>query len=195
MTGNTKTFPGFDHLYQMGEDYEKNCFYADLEDGTPQKKLLRGEWVPDTPLQAHWSMKKSEPGDIGRGTSLAWYYLSPRVQQLFRENDLTGWSTYPITLYNKAGELCPGYVGFSITGRCGSKDNDRGKVVPGQEGKEFAEHIGLYFDESTWDGSDFFCPAGENSYKFCTEKVKNLFNKHEIRGFDFTSLAEATWIP
>jgi hypothetical protein len=68
--------------------------------------------------------------------------------------------------------------------------------MPGQNpGAKFLRRIGLYFDESTWDGCDFFCPAGENTYIFATAKVKNLFEQHEIEGFTFTPLTQTTWFP
>ena len=194
MTGNTKNFPGFDHVYKMARDFGKKILYADLEDGTPQTELLRGEWVPETALQAHWSMERAEPSDVALGCTSAWLYLSPRVQQLFRDHNFTGWSTYPIILHNKAGEVCPGYAGLSITGRCGPIDEGRGAPVPEHLRKPGTPDLmGMYFDESTWDGSDFFCPAGNNSYKFVTEAVKSMFEEHKIHGFEFTPLTKAMY--
>lgn len=139
---------------------------------------------------------RPDPEDVAVGRSTTFYYLGPKVQELFITNKLTGWSTYPIALYNKAGEICPGYAGLSITGRCGPIDQQGGEVVPGQKpGKKYVLRIGLYFDASTWDGSDFFCPEGENTCKFVTERVKSLFEQNAIEGFTFTPLTEATWYP
>lgn len=196
LIGNTKEFPGFNHIYYMehqANGYES--FYADLEDCVPQAPLLRGEWLPDAPLEARWSMGKHKPDNIAWGCTSAWLYLSPRVQELLQDQKFTGYSLYPVFMYDRAKELCPGYAGFSITGRCGPIDNDRGKVAPGQEGEAFAEHIGLYFNEFTWDGSDLFCPAGINTYMFATEQVRNLFEEYDLGGFEFTPLTEATWYP
>lgn len=189
-------FPGFDRVYSLNDDVSRRAFRAVLEGRPPHRELLRGEWVPEATLQAHWCMGEAEPQDIAWSRTVAWYYLSPRVLELFRDNELTGWSTYPIVLHNKAGKLCPGYAGLTITGRCGPIDKQRGELVPGQNpNKKFPRHIGLYFDEATWDGSDIFCPEGKNTYKFATQRVKDLCDKHEIRGFRFTPLTQTTWYP
>jgi len=196
LSGATKSFPGFDCLYCMKRAHDDKYFYADLGEKTPHTELLRGEWVPESTLQAHWAMERPDPEDVAFGTSTAWFYLSPKVQKLFIAGEVTGWSTYPIALHNKAGKLCPGYAGLSITGRCGPIDQQGGKVVPGQrQGKKFVLRAGLYFDEATWGGSDFFCPAGENTYMFVTDRVKSVFEQHSIEGFEFPPLTEATWYP
>ena len=196
LSSDTKSFPGFDQLYQMRMWLSDHSLYADFEENTPQFELIHGEWMPDEPLQAHWSLGSPEPEEIAQGRTTTWFYLNQRVQRVFREHQLTGWTTYPMVLHNKAGKVCPGYAGLSITGRCGPTDKERGELAPGESpNNKFATHVGLYFDESTWDGSDFFCPAGLNTYMFATAKVKQVFEEHHIPGFDFTPLTEATWIP
>ena len=195
LTGLINMFPGYDRIYCINYelDERKMCF-ANIEDGTPHMELLRGDWVPDRTLQVHWGMGRAEPGDIAVGQTVAWYYLSERVQQFFLEHDLTGWVTYPIILHNKAGEVCPGYAGLSITGRCGPIQEERSQPIPKHLKKPgMGDRMGLYFDESSWDGSDFFCPEGENMWMFATERVKNLFEEYMIKGFEFTPLTEATF--
>ncbi|TWU09054.1 hypothetical protein CA54_42940 [Symmachiella macrocystis] len=189
-------FPGFDNVYRFSQNASDRSFHADLiGDETTGEALLRGEWSPKTTLPAHWAMGKAEPLDIAWGRHTAWYYISPKVLQLFNQHGITGWSTYPIELHNKAGEVYPGYAGLSITGRCGPIDVQGGEIEPGQkEGRKFIRRIGLFFDESTWDGSDFFCPEGNNTYTFATARVKNLLDENNIRGLVFTPLAETTWI-
>ena len=180
----------------MEISFDSNCFYADPQDISNQTELLRGEWVPGSPLGVYWAMGRQVPDDVAIGRSTTWYYLSPRVQELFVDGGLTGWSRYPIVLHDQSGNVCPGYAGLSITGRCGPIDQQGGKVLAGQKpGKKFVRRIGIYFDESTWDGSDFFCPVGDNSYIFATKRVKDLFQANGIEGFEFIPLAEATWYP
>lgn len=173
-----------------------NCFYADFGNETPDYELLRGEWIPESALSANWVMGSPEPEDIARGRTVTWFYLSPLVQRVFKNHGLTGWSTYPIVLHNKAGEVCAEYVGFSISGRCGALDAGKSSLAPGESPESrFAERVGMFFDELSWDGSDFFCPTGQNSYKLVTEKVKDIFSEHDIQGFEFTPLTEARWYP
>jgi hypothetical protein len=175
---------------------DDKCFYADPEELSDDVALLRGEWVPEATLNVHWAMGRPNPEDVTGGRSIGLFYLSPEVQELLVANGLTGWSTYPIALHNKAGEICPGYAGLSITGRCGPIDEQGGRVMPGQKpGIKYVLRMGLYFDATTWDGSDFFCPEGRNAYMFATERVKRLFEQNAIKRFKFTPLAEATWYP
>ncbi|MCR9115715.1 MAG: hypothetical protein NXI22_02060 [bacterium] len=176
--------------------FEKRCFYGDPEGVTPHAELLRGEWRPDAPLKINWSMGRPSPEEIARGRSVAWFYLSPSIQELFSEHGLTGWSTYPIELADKSGDICMGYAGLSITGRCGPIQRERASPAPEENRKPGTpDLVGMYFDESTWDGSDFFCPAGTNAYKFVTDEVRQLFAQHRIKGFQFTSLNKAMWYP
>ena len=169
-------------------------FRARLDKETPAAPLLRGTWKPDGPLRALWSLGKSSPSDIAFGTSASWFFLSQRIQRLFHENGLTGWSAHPIELYDKHGEFCEGYAVLSITGRCGPFDKERAELAPGEDPDEmFQLHTGMYFEPSTWDGSDFCC-AGGTSHKVVTESVKILFEEHRINGFNFPPLPEATWM-
>lgn len=192
LLGDIEKFSGF---YKMsGRPLGKAGFYADLEGDTSLFELLRGEWKPTSTLQANWAMGAPKPGDIARGRSVTWYYLSQQVQDLLQAHDVTGWSTYPISLHNKAGELCPGYAGFCVTGRCGPIEPQRSKPVPPElRMPGTPDLIGLFFDESSWDGSDFFCPAGNNANIFVTERVKSLFDRHSITHFNFERLTEAMW--
>lgn len=193
--GHTKIFPGFSNLYRMAfSPLGNNCFYASLPDGTPQFELLRREWIPTSPLVARWVMGKPQPGDIARGRTVTWIYISSTLQQSFRERGFTGWGTYPVILYNKVGEKCVGYSGLSIYGRCGALIPSLGKSTPDEHRKPGMPDLeGMYFDELTWDGSDFFLPAGQNAYIIVTEGVKDVFREHTVHGFDFTPLPKATW--
>jgi hypothetical protein len=81
-----------------------------------------------------------------------------------REHDFTGWTTYPVELYDKAGQAVPGYHGLAVTGRTGPIDPDLSPVMtvppPVPEGKAMPHRIGHRFWPETWDGSDLFSPEG-----------------------------------
>lgn len=195
MSGNSRKFPGFSNLYCMEQDTCKTkTMYAGFASETPHEELLRGEWQPTEPLQANWSMGRPEPGDIAVGMTVSWFYLGQRVQDLFNDHALTGWSTYPIVLHNKVGDVCSGYAGLSVTGRCGTLQKERSKKIPCHAKKlGKGDWRGMYFDESTWDGSDLFTTDDLTAYLFATEKVKNVFNEYKIKGFTFEPLSEVTY--
>ena len=43
---------------------------------------------------------------------------------LLEENGITGWSTYPIEVYDRKGNSLPDYHGFAITGGTCDQDYD-----------------------------------------------------------------------
>lgn len=174
----------------------KRCFYANFGEDIPEYELLRGTWKPKEPLLANWVMGKPEPEDIARGQTVTWFFLSPKIQRLFADHHLTGWSTYPLELRNKYHQICSEYKGFCITGRSGPIDKEKGNLSLGESPDDsFARRTGIFFEKSSWDGSDFFCPAGNNAYMFVTEQVVDIFAEHRIGGFEFAPLSKATWIP
>lgn len=175
------------------ESCSEECFHADLEGDTPQQELLRGDWVPKEKLQAVWTMGAANPRDVAWGRTVSWWYISPRIQQLFRDNSITGWVSFPIALSNKSGDICPGY---SVSGRCGPIDKTRGQLAPGEKtNTKYSLRKGLYFDAASWDRSDFFCPTGNNSYIFVTARVREICENNEVFGFRFTPLSNTTWYP
>ena len=116
----SKSFPSFERIYSFEPVVDRFRFYADPEELIMrQTELLRAEWAPDATVRAYWAMGRAEPEDIALGRSTCLIYLSPNVQELFKSNGVTGWKPYAIELHNKAGDICPGYAGLSIVGRCG----------------------------------------------------------------------------
>jgi hypothetical protein len=77
--------------------------------------------------------------------------------ELFRENHLTGWSTYAVEVYAKSGERVDGYHGLAITGRCGPVDLQASSIeLVEYPGGWYPHFRGHFFVPDTWDGSDWF---------------------------------------
>ena len=49
--------------------------------------------------------------------------------------------------------------------------------------------FGIFFDESTWDGSDFFVPEG-TAMVCVTARVKEALEKSDLQNFALTSLKD-----
>lgn len=49
--------------------------------------------------------------------------------------------------------------------------------------------MGYYFEESSWDGSDFFSPQGSFQI-FVTERVKRLMEENKISNLEFRRVTE-----
>lgn len=135
----------------------------------------------------------------GQATDFLWSQLvgvvcvSSRVVELLTTNDCAGWNTYPVEVYDRQGNLLPGYYGFAVTGPECRRDTSRSDIIekppPAPGGRSYKVYKGLYFEEHCWDGSDFFwvVPFGG---RIVTEKVYRLFRKHKVRNIELTPLLD-----
>ena len=101
------------------------------------------------------------------------FAISKRLYDLLKENDITGWKGYEISIKRQSGR----YYGFQVTGKCGKLD------MP----KEAGFYTGLKFNYDSWDKSDFFSPD-ETMSLFCTEKVQKLLKKHKITNAELVDI-------
>lgn len=144
--------------------------------------LKKGELNPPVPVPYRYAGGKTIPEDF-IWTATSGFIISDRIRELFVSCNFTGWKTYPISLYGKGGNLIDGYHGFAVTGRVGEIDFSRSKIVsipPIVVGKPNIVKMGIYFDESSWDGNDFFFTMGISvtgrvveALQKLTPKVKN----------------------
>lgn len=131
----------------------EDIFYLNLTD---QDRLRRGELSPPVSVPYRYSGGRTIPADF-ISVGISCFLISDRLKKLFVDCNFKGWKTYPISLYDKSGNLINGYHGFSVTGKTGKIDYSRSKIVskPGMFGKPDIVKKGIYFDESIWDGNDF----------------------------------------
>ena len=112
------------------------------------------------------------------------YILSDNVYETLIKNGVTGWSTYPIEIFDKSGFSVDGYQGLSVTGKCGKLDESKSIIISKiSKGQAINLRKGLYFDKASWDGSDIFSPEG-SMHTFVTERVVNLLSKFSNMVFD-----------
>ena len=97
------------------------------------------------------------------------FAISDMVYQRLAKAELTGWNSYQISIEGKQDE----YHGFQVFGKAGELDR----------GKETGFVIGFNFDQSTWDGSDFFMPA-KTMLIFCTAKAAQFLVKNKFRNIE-----------
>lgn len=119
--------------------------------------------------------------------------ISKRVVALLEEHQFTGWSTYPVEVYDRKGQYLPDYFGFAITGKAGERDRSRSEIItrppPAPAGKPYQVYKGLFFNEQEWDGSDFFVLA--NSYwKIVSQPVWQVFKRNKVNNVRLIRLTE-----
>ena len=188
----SRPFPGFSHLYDLHEPGAVRAYRATLDlEGDEDVALFLGEAKRTTPIRGHWAMGAAKPTDLVWTTLATPAILSERVVSILREGNFSGWDVVPVELRDKAGELMPTYHYLCIHGRSGRIQDDRSvkmdKIYPGGV---FPAWFGIFFDEGTWDGSDFFVPEGTTLIGV-TEPVKRAFEKTKVRNVRFQPLDQA----
>jgi len=191
MDSNSTSNPDLKTFYEFTEPTCYKSFRATLELNENARKITRGELDPSQPVIARWFMGGDKPEDIIWTDSGTPVLLSDRMLDLFLTEGFTGWSTYDVKLFSKNHKTIPGYSGLVVKGRCGPIDDSLSRKVA----KKFPARIstvwkGLYFDPSTWDGSDFFMPEGNNGWIIIVEKVKRALEKFRFKNAVCISLDE-----
>lgn len=146
--------------------------------------ILRGEQplAPDLSIFTyHSGNKKHDVASIaGRYSEL--HFISQRLYDLWKENKVTGWDTYPVTLLDKEGKDMGKYYGLIITGRCKEiiPNEPPFDIYHGSNGKPFSCRFrGATFDPTGWDGSDLFVAEGRTSI-YAHVRVRDLMKKAKI---------------
>jgi hypothetical protein len=148
--------------------------------------LTRGAFTPKSPVQVHWFMGRQTPSDFIWTTMVSPLIVSARVISLLQENRVTGWSSYPIEVMNRDGEVLDGYQGLSTTGRCGPLEFERSAEVPkNYPAGVFPVYQGLFFSPESWDGADLFMPSDDTLFVFAVDRVQKLFHKAKITNVAF----------
>lgn len=195
---STSTYPNYRTLYRLRDPLANLPFrmsrrlLANWPTVDQQWEIARGKFQTYGPLVFD-ATSGGRLTDILWSRSVVFLFFSARLIHLLQEHSITGWSTYPVELYNRQGELLAGYQGIAITGSECARDRSRSQIVdkppPVPGGRGYQVYRGLYFDESEWDGSDMFW-VSEGGGVVITERVYKLFRKHKIRNVKFTPLSE-----
>lgn len=111
------------------------------------------------------------------------FLISERAMRVLQDNKVSGWKTYPITLYDKKNQIITGYHGFSTIGKGGAM-----KGFQTSEWERITQGNKLEYDISQWDGSDIF--RIQPAFLVVTEKVKDLFLKFNLSGAYFWPLSD-----
>ena len=157
-----------------------------------QVMLSKGRLTLEAPLKLEAFMG-GQAADFLWSGHITLVCVSSRVIDLLRNYDCTGWSTYPVEVYDRKGDLLPDYHGFAITGPECKRDKSRSQIIekpiPGLPERRTKVYKGLYFHEKCWDGSDFFWIHYLNA-KIITEKVYRLFKENKVRNIRMIPLPE-----
>jgi hypothetical protein len=153
--------------------------------------LANGTWCPEQPVILGVNAG-GQVTDFLWSDSVRLVCVSSRVIALLADNGITGWSTYPVELYDRQKKPIPGYRGLAVLGSIYRRDRSRSQIIakppPVLGGLGHDVYKGLYFDESQWDGADMFRVS--NAGIVVTGKVYRLFKRARISNVRFTPLTE-----
>ena len=156
------------------------------------EKLLTGEYHDILfPIEFRQDSGKKMCDILDTGSAIL-YLISEKMRGILEENQLTGWSTYPIKLLNKKGDELLGYHGFSVTGKCGSVDWSKAIIVKRklvQTGPLCQFYKGLYIGLGTWDKSDFFIPEDRLGI-IVTSKAADVLKRNKLTNLELENLCD-----
>ena len=126
-------------------------------------------------------------------TTALWFTLySETFFAVLTAHQLTGWSSYPVSLSTPKVEYAEGYRGLVVTGRCGPVLSEFSRIAtklpPNPRGRSRAAKFGYFFDEATHDKSDVFLPVADGPL-FVSQRAKEALSAAQLTGLQF----EAAW--
>jgi uncharacterized protein DUF1629 len=177
-------------MYVLEEPGESRAFRAKIDISVEDAfAFKRGERQPKSPVKCRWAMGDPRPGDVIWTTLGVPLLVSNRVTGILQAGGFKGWTVFPIDLAGADGQRIAGFHGLSIVGRCGAIENQRSIRVPKKyPGGVFPVWKGLYFDPSTWDGSDIFMPQGKVGWVFVAKGLRDALDSANVGNIDWTPI-------
>jgi len=179
----------FDSFYSFSSAQHPSALHVDSSDKTDER--MKDPYAITLGLEHHIEplefnvMIGRKPMDLVTTSLVVLYLVSDRIIQAFTDVGITGWSTYPVMLWDKRGNEIPGYHGLTVTGRSGPIDDSRSVRMlrdPATDptvdaGAPYWAWVGLFFKEESWDGSDIFIaknPTEISGYMIVNTRVRDL---------------------
>lgn len=188
---DSKTFD-YGDFYWMSQGYCKGEIRVDSRDSIDAPlDLLYGIGIPAEPVEFR-RIAGNRRFDVIPSTYAAIRLVSRRFVKVLEAGRFTGWRVWPASIVGIDTGHIVDYAGLSILGRCGPIDTSRcarvwRQAIPG--GKHYLAWFGMYFDPTTWDGSDLFCPDG-SSHVIATSRVKIALERATLTNVAFIALPD-----
>lgn len=118
------------------------------------------------------------------------YLITRKLKSVLEHNNLSGWKSFPVKVYDVKGNEVSDYYGLSITGRCGATKYDQSEIIEKRlvpQGPLVRYYKGISFND--WDGSDFFIPD-KTTYIFTEKTAADILKKNNISNMSLTDLAD-----
>jgi len=184
-----------DLFYRFDSECKRNCLQGTCKEITDDIPIIGGALKPDTKFVFKYDSGSKAYDILNTGWTLL--AISKRITDLLEENNFTGWKKYDADFFDKKNNLIEGYSLLGIEGRAGKLDRTLSEKIfkepeyPMIKGNYY--YKGLYFEEGTWDGSDFFIL--ENYYGiFITKRVFETLKKAKLTNVKITPISKVETI-
>lgn len=191
---STSEFPGFEAFYDFSDPLAARPFrlepIGESLNADEAWRLFTGQAKPTSVVELR-AYRGGQVSDILWSSLTRITCISDRVVHILTSEQVTGWGTYPVVVYDRKGNQLPGYHGFSVTGpalphvRSHSRIISKPRATLAGPGLPEDLYQGLFFEEEKWDGSDFFLVRNGETV---TNRVRVLFKRHRISNALFTPL-------
>ena len=183
-------------FFSLEDAFLNTAFRGSAEDFDGMSDAKRGR-SPVGPLLVRYNSGRILKDFVWTGAIAP--LVSERVVSLLTKEAVSGWSTFPVKLFDRNGREVLGYVGLAVTGRCRWIGFDRREESliyrPNRSGGQTRYFKGLKFDEQSWDGSDLFMDAeARTGWVLTTERVYKSFTAGKITNVEFTPLDDVELI-
>lgn len=178
----------FDTLYELSEGWRQGALrLTTRESFIDPFALSRGILPSAEPVIFEYSCGSRPDDFVGTGWAVV-HLISERFKALLVEERFMGWGCYSVEVHDYLGESISGYHGLSVMGQCGPIEDSRStEQLKSYPAGPFPIWMGLYFDLSTWDGSDIFMPEG-TGHIIVTERVRESIMTARLTNIALTPL-------
>ena len=156
------------------------------------KKLLLGEYEDiGFPVVFKQMFGKKRADILGTGT-VSLYLISKKFRDVLIENQITGWKTFDVKIYDKKENEIDGYYGLTVTGRSGPMEFKESEIIEKRlvpHGPLSKYYVGCWIDMQSWDGSDFFVIA-QSTHIIISNKVYEIIKANNITNIDMSDISE-----
>lgn len=152
--------------------------------------FLRGECKVDIPFEFKRNVGSTLYDHVLGGDVCLQLFNNCFFDSL-QKNGVSGYNSVPTVINLK--EKITDYSCLQVLGRASGEDLTNGEILNKgsrvQGGPALIVKKGIYFDYSSWDGSDIFLLEGK-AYVFVTEKVKDIISDLQLSNVRMISTDE-----
>jgi hypothetical protein len=181
----------FSDFFVVNDPASKKSFRGKIENDIGDfGQLLRADVRADYLSVRHLEGGR-EPSPLFWNTVCDPFCVTDDLLNILRANDISGWSTIPVTVVDKNGKTWDNFSVLTVQGRADAVDYLQSDVVFKQmPGGIFPSFKGLYFKRESWDGSDIFMTRADSygkqtAFVYATRRLVEVFRKSKIKNISF----------